>query len=137
MRFLTTVMFFLCCMLPLYAESTLDNLYNKCTAFTKVFDPAELEQKKLIKILLERAEQRAVDNKSDAAKELDTILIDFLWDNMKKLERQDKNCIFIVCVYFRFYVENNLPLPAVVITSLTQSKIEGLVLWIDQQLASK
>lgn len=137
LRLLTVVLLILCSTFTLHAESTLDALYTKCTAFIQTFDPTELKQKKLIQVLVERAEQRATDNKSDSTKELDNILVDYLWDNMKKLEEQDKTCIFTICVYFRFYVEKNLPLPTVVISSLTASKISKLVTWIDQQLASK
>jgi hypothetical protein len=137
LRLLTVVLLVLCSTFSLKAESTLDALYTKCTAFIQSFDPTELKQKKLLQVFLERAEQRAKDNQSDTAKELDSILVDYLWDNMKKLEEQDKSCIFTICVYFRFYVDKNLPLPTIVITSLTASKIEKLVTWIDQQLASK
>jgi hypothetical protein len=112
-------------------------LYTKCTAFIQSFDPTELKQKRLIRAFLARAEQRAADNQSNSTRELDSILVDYLWDNMKKLEEQDKTCIFTICVYFRFYVDKNLPLPTVVISSLTASKIEKLVTWIDEQLAMK
>lgn len=136
MRKISVVTILLACS-ACYSSEPLNLLYEKAVQYIKVFDPTEVQQKKIIKAFLERAEQRAKEKDSNSVEELNNILVDYLWDNMGKLEKQDKGCIFTVCTYFRFYVEQKLVLPRAIATALTGGKIDKLIEALNIHLAQK
>lgn len=118
----------------IFSEETLLQLKEKCTMFISNIDPTETEREKVFRYLRTHVTQRMQDFNETENAALDTVALDWFWDNFSSVRAKEQGAMFFICALFLYYQQRDFALPAFVRKDLTPQKVVEFVSWIDRQV---